>query len=389
MASDSSADPLKGTVVAHILPFTGVGGTEHGTLRIMKAVEPFGIKNIAISLHRVPAIRAFFGDAGFPVIEWPAPEPSIRHGGGFWAASRTLAREFKRLGVSLVHCSDYLGAFHTSLAGRMAGVPVLCHIRNRYSDLSFRDRIFLYPVTKFAFVSKDTWDRFAHKVGPAKGTVLYDGLNAPDGATVAAGLHAAPGLKSEFGLPPSTRLIGMIARVAPQKDYDTLIRAAALVVAAHPEVRFLIIGDNSLTDAARDHYRYVSGLLSKAGLSDYFLFTGYRTDTFRLLASLDLAVLSTHHEGLPLALIETMAYAKATVATAVDGVPELISDGENGFLCPHEDPECLAEKLLLLLDNPQLAKQLGNAARETVLTTFTAEKFTQSVCTLYSQLLSA
>jgi glycosyltransferase involved in cell wall biosynthesis len=179
----------------------------------------------------------------------------------------------------------------------------------------------------------------------------------------------------------------MVARVAPQKDFDTLIRAAALVVAAHPEARFLIVGDKAMTDVARDHYSYVVQLLSAAGLTKHFIFTGYRSDTFRLLAGLDAAVLSTHQEGLPLALIETMAYAKATVATAVDGVPELIRDGWNGFLCRHEDAESLAEKLLLLLDDPQRAAAVGQAARETVLNTFTGRNFAESIAAVYRRML--
>ena len=69
---------------------------------------------------------------------WPAPEPSFRRGPQFYAESRSLANEFQRLGVNLVHCADYPAAYLVALAGRLAGVPVLCHVRNRHGALTRR-----------------------------------------------------------------------------------------------------------------------------------------------------------------------------------------------------------------------------------------------------------
>lgn len=381
-------DSLDGAVAAHILPYPSIGGTEYGTLRIMKAVESAGVRNIAMNLHLMKPLKRLFEDSGFPVIEWPAPEPSIRHGKAFWQASRALAREFRRLNVSLVHCSDYLAAHHTALAGYLAGVPVLCHIRNRHSEMSFRDRIFLLPVTRFAFVSRDTWNQFAFPVSAQKGSVLYDGIGVPSEAEVASGKALAPAIKAEFHLPESSRLIGMVARVAPQKDFDTLVRAAAIVIAAHPDVRFLIIGDNSMTQVARDHYQHVRQLLDSHGLADHFTFTGYRSDTLRLIGGVEIAVLSTHQEGLPLALIETMAFAVPTIATEVDGVPELIEDAKTGFLCPHQDAGNLAEKIILLLDDPVRAAAMGLAARQRILNTFTLENFADGIADIYRLMLT-
>ena len=90
---------------------------------------------------------------------------------------------------------------------------------------------------------------------------------------------------------------------------------------------------------------------------------------------------------MPLALLEAMAYAKPVVATAVDGIPELITDGIDGFLTPHADAEVLAAKLLALLDQPALAVRLGTAARQTVLKNFTAEHFANRMMDLYTRLL--
>jgi len=215
--------------------------------------------------------------------------------------------------------------------------------------------------------------------------VVYDGINLPPQRPAAEIEKDRLAIRSELGLPPAVRVIGMLARVAPQKDYDTLTRAAARVIEADPNVRFVICGDCSGSETSRNHYAYVQKLIRQSGLSDYFTFTGYRSDVPRLLAAFDISVLSTHFEGLPLVLLESMAYAKPMVATAVDGIPEVIVDGVNGFLTPHQDAWALAGRLIELIQSPALAERLGEAGRETVLTNFTAEKFARSVADLYSR----
>jgi glycosyltransferase involved in cell wall biosynthesis len=338
-------------------------------------------------LENTDELRRFYGDAGRTVRDWPAPTPSLRHGKTFLAESRALAKEFRRLNVGLVHCSDFKAAWHTALAGRLAGIPVICHIRNRCESLLWRDRQFMRPVTHFAFVSRDTWRGFPIPVAASRGSVIYDGINPPPARPADEIEQDRRAVRSELGLPPSARVIGMLARVAPQKDYDTLVLAAARVVQADPNVRFVISGDCSGNEVSRKHYAYVQGLIQQSGLSDYFLFTGYRTDAMRLLAAFDVSVLSTHFEGLPLALLESMAHAKPMVATAVDGIPEVIVDGVNGFLTPHQDAEALAARLIELIQSPALAERLGQAARQTVLADFTSEKFARSVADLYARFL--
>ena len=374
-------------LVAHILPYPTIGGTEQATLRIMRAVEPHGVDGIAVFLYDSDDLRRFFGDANRRVMAWPAPEPSLRRGKSFYAESRALADEFQRLGVALVHCADYPASYLVALAGRLAGVPVLCHVRNRHGALTRRDRLFLLPVTHFAFVSQDTWNHFGSPVGPRRGSVIYDGIDPPPEDTLTALDERKRAVRAEFGLASDTKLIGMLARVTPQKDFETLIRAAAQVVEAHPDVRFMVAGDCSASEVSRNHYAHVQGLLRAAGLTDSFIFTGYRSDALRLLGAFDIVALSTNYEGLPLALLEAMSYAKPVVATAVDGIPELIKDGVDGFLTPHADAPVLAAKFLALLDQPALAARLGTAARQTVLQNFTGKHFAGRMMDLYTRLL--
>jgi glycosyltransferase involved in cell wall biosynthesis len=352
----------------------------------MKAVEPAGFEALAVLLGDTEELRRFFGQENVPVMGWSPAEPSIRHARTYLASARALASEFRRRDVRLVHCSACLAGWYAGLAGRLAGLPVLCHIRGRY-ELSWREQLSMRFITHFAFVSRDTWKRFPCRVPARRGTVVYDGVRPPPPLPAAARERERARLKAELGLPESVKLIGMLARVAPEKDYQTLLKAASHVVLAHPEARFIVVGDKSSTEASRTHYAYVQGLLETTGLARFFVFTGYRSDVARLLDCFDISVLSTHLEGLPLALIEAMGQGQAVVATAVDGIPELIQDGVNGFLTPHKDAAALAGRLLELLDSPADCVRLGQAAQKTVRDGFTPESFAASLVDLYRRLL--
>ena len=370
--------------VAHVLPWPSVGGTEWATLRVAQAVEAEGFRSVAFCLTGAGPVREMFRAAGFETAEYEAVEPSYRRPKDYLRASWRLAREFRRRGVALVHCADVAAGYYTALAGRLAGAPVLCHVRNRFDDLSRRDQSFLRPVSRFAFVSRDTWRHFALKVGPGRGAVVYDGFDA---APCPAAGDDARGVRRELGVPDDCKLIGMVARVAPQKDYRTLARAAARVAAAYPRVRFVVVGDYEAEEAHRRHYEDVRGWLRESGVTPHFIFAGFREDVARVLNAMDVFVLCTHHEGLPLVLLEAMAQALPVVATAVDGIPELVRDGETGLLHAHEDDAGLAAHLTSLLRDEARARALGEAGRRFVRSNFNQEQFARSMAELYRDLL--
>ena len=371
--------------IAHVLPYPAVGGTEHATLRIAKSLDPSRYASIAFHLPQADPVEALFTDARVPCTIYEPSEPSYGHARRYLQTSSALARAFKRHKVDLVHCADLLAAHHAALAGWLARVPVLCHVRNRFDVISWRDRSFLWPVRCFVFVSRNTWEHFGFRVPPSRGLVVYDGI---DGAPAALDADDAASVRRELGIAPDVPLIGMIARVAPQKDYPTLVRAAARLLADYPGARFLVVGDNS-SDANREHYASVRTMLGEYGVSDAFVFTGQRRDVPRILGALDVFVLSTHQEGLPLVILEAMSHGKPIVATEVDGIPEMVTHEETGLLFPHGDDQQLAVQILGLLRDRAKAERLGSAGRHLVRTRFSAERFATSMNEVYSRLLDA
>jgi glycosyltransferase involved in cell wall biosynthesis len=372
--------------IAHILPFPAVGGTEQATLRIVRAAEPYGFAGVAFVVDGAAAVARHFDGAGVPCVTYCAPEPSYRHALRFLGGSWALARELRRRRIDLVHCADLLAASHAAVAARIARIPVVCHIRNRFNTIPRRDRAVLRVVDRFAFVSRDTWLRFGYRVGADRGRIVYDGLDVPD---LAGATDDARSVRTEFGIPQNAPIVGMVARVAPQKDFETLARAAVRVLAAQPATRFLIAGDFSSAETYRAHYARVQQTLHAAGVAPAFVFAGHRCDVPRLMNAFDVFVLSTHWEGLPLVLLEAMARARPVVATSVDGIPEVVENGRTGWLYPHEDDRALARHLIDLLDNPAHARRLGAAGRAVIETRFGQRQFAESIVQLYTSVLGA
>lgn len=372
--------------IAHILPWQTVGGTELATLRIAKGIDGAEFRSIAFHLPDAGPIQELFESEGFQTAQYRTFGLSFRNPALAAKITFDMARALRRHRVDLVHCADVLAAYYASLAGKLAGIPVLCHVRNRFASLTRRECQLLYPVNHFAFVSQDTWSHFQYKVAPGNGTVVYDGIEARGQSH--SDIDRAS-LRREFGIPDGAAVIGMVARVAPQKDYPTLIKAARRVVRAHPNVRFLIVGEYSGTPAYREHYSEIKRMLADAGVGEYFVFTDFQSDVPKFLDLMDIFVLSTHCEGLPLVILEAMAHGKPVIATDVDGIPEIVSHNKTGLLYAHQDEEALYGHLIALLSDREFSNRLGAAGKHTVESKWTHERFARDVKNLYRRLLGA
>ena len=180
----------------------------------------------------------------------------------------------------------------------------------------------------------------------------------------------------------------MVGRLAAQKDYPTLIRAAARVLSVYPNVRFLVVGDHSSTEDFRQHYRGLTQLVASSEIKPYVIFTGFRDDVPHVLSALDISVLATHFEGFGLVLVEAMAQGTPVIGTAVGGVTEIIADQETGLLHRHADDTDLASKILTLLSDDALTRRLAGAGRRFVESTFSMNRFATGISQVYRAMLS-
>lgn len=220
---------------------------------------------------------------------------------------------------------------------------------------------------------------FAISLPDDKARVVYDAIELPD-IDIAANNAA---VRQELGIPAGCSVVGTVARVNPQKDYFTLAAAAAEVLSRHPDTRFLVVGDNSLVELNREHYKEVARELNKFGIADKFIFTGHRSDVTRLIAAMDFCVLCTHREGFPLSILESMAMRKPVIATAVGGIPEIITPGVTGYLHQHGNSKELAGEIISLIEDPEKTSQLGLAAYENVRENYSRKKFADEMSKAY------
>jgi glycosyltransferase involved in cell wall biosynthesis len=173
------------------------------------------------------------------------------------------------------------------------------------------------------------------------------------------------------------RLVGNVARLAPQKGQRYLVEAAPLVLERHPDVRFVIVGDGEL--------RGRLGELARAtGVDERFVFTGEREDVPNLLASFDVFAFPSLFEGLCLAVIEAQAAGVPVVATPVGGIRETVVPGVTGLYSTPRDARSLATQIDYLLDNPAEGRRMADEARRRVFRQFSEARMVQETIALYA-----
>jgi glycosyltransferase involved in cell wall biosynthesis len=360
------------------MPWSSIGGVEVATLRMTEATKA-QFRHVAFCLQDAVSLRDSFERLGIETFTYTPPTPSLRHAVRFFNASLVVARQIRHAEVDIVHFADEKAANHSSLGAFLAHVRIVCHLRVSYAYLSFRQRLCLLPVQSFIFVSKEARQSFAIPLRDSKARVIYDAIDIPSDDMI----ESKAAVRLEMGIPAENTVVGMVARVNPQKDYYTLASAAAEVLSRRPNTCFLIVGDNSLVDLNRQHYMEVVQKLNELGVADKFIFTGHRDDVSRLIAAMDISVLCTHREGFPLSILELMARRKPVVATAVGGIPEIVKDGVTGYLHQHGNSKELAEAIIHLIENPEEAIRIGMTGYEHVRQNYSRQNFIDEISRAY------
>jgi glycosyltransferase involved in cell wall biosynthesis len=188
-------------------------------------------------------------------------------------------------------------------------------------------------------------------------------------------------VRSELGIPPSTPLVGLVARFDPQKDHRNFVQAAAAVHACRPDVHFLLCG----IDVNLENVK-LAGWIGAAGLQGCFHLLGDREDVSRLTAALDVAALSSTSEALPNVVGEAMACGVPCACTDVGDAAGMV--GETGRIVPPKNPRALAEAItsLLAMDEAQRAR-LGSVARSRIRERYLISDVALRYQSLYQELL--
>ena len=177
--------------------------------------------------------------------------------------------------------------------------------------------------------------------------------------------------------------VDSMGRIVAQKAPLAFVRMCARVRERRPETAFVMVGDATLESASLEEETRREA--ERLGVPIHF--TGYRADAPRLAASFDVYVVPSRYEGLGRAVTEAMASGRPVVATAVNGVPDLVEPGATGLLARPGDPESLAAAVVWLLDNPEQARRMGRQGREIVRRHFGQSVMCDALDAVYRELL--
>lgn len=302
--------------------------------------------------HTDPGRIAELQQAGVPV----EVVPGWSHAATIWSLVR-LCRKF-RPDVLVAHgFSEHLWGRY---AGLLAKVPHLVHVEH-----NTRERYTAWRLRQSRWLARRT-DRI---VGCSEGVrlrLLEMGMPPERCVAISNGIRLQPFEDAERH-PYAGRVAGivMVARFSKQKDHATLLRALALLAERGLRPPLLLAGGGKAM-----HREPLEKLADELGLAGQVRFLGVVRNVPELLMTHQLAVLSTHYEGMPLALLEGMAAGCAVVGSAVPGVREVIRDGIDGCLVAESDPQALADALERLLRDPASAARMAATARETALASY-------------------
>jgi glycosyltransferase involved in cell wall biosynthesis len=295
-----------------------------------------------------------------------------------------LARLIKAEAIDLVHHNNGLNRA-TIVAARLAGVPGICHVRV-LEDLSFVDRYLAGFVDSLIYISSAVERCYRGQGIPAdKGQVIYNPINVERFRQVDHAAH----LRAELGLTDQDRLISNVGRLDWWKGHDDFLRAMAEVTQLQPNAKALIVGAPDATSLSQAYYQRLQRLVTDLGLSDHVVFTGFRTDIPRIMAASDVVVHSASEpEPFGRVIVEAMAAGRPVVATAAGGVLDIIEDQDTGLLVPPKNAALMAQAIQHLLQNRELARAIGQRARQQVRERFSVEQHVTAVQQIYQQVLT-
>lgn len=376
------------------------GGAEFALLRLLGALNRSSVTPVALFGEDGPAVQMLL-ESGIEAHVLPLTskvreirKDTLRAGRLFsphklllmFAYSAQVAAFARRNGIGLIHTNTMKAHIYGALAGRLARLPVVWHVRDYVNSSYFPPaavkafRFLARHIPRHVFgVSRSVMQHLELNDGGRRSTVVLDGL---------ADHEFSDAIPSEAQAPAgSMTRIAIVGRLAHWKGQHVFLEAAAKVIRAGCNIRVLIVGAALFGEDAyeADLRRQVEAL----GIGAKVEFTGFVGDIPELLNTLDILVhASITDEPFGQVIIEGMAAGKPVIATGGGGVPEIITHGQNGLLTPMGDPDALADAVLFLIHNPDVARRLGLCGHQHVRQAFLASNGARKVEDVYERLLS-
>jgi len=274
-------------------------------------------------------------------------------------------RDFiKNHNIDIVHTHSSKAGILGRLAAKMSGVRTVIHTVHGWSFHDHQPGVIYYlylflekicALFSSAIIVVSRWDQRQaawHLIGRQD---QYKLIRYAVNQDEFKNNPAAEQIRKEFGLSGECRVVGMVACFKPQKAPLDFIKLAAALSRDFPDSKFILVGDGALRGK-------VCALINKLNLKGRVILTGWRNDVAALLSCLDVFVLTSLWEGLPIAVLEAISAGVPVIATDTGGIREVILDGKTGYLVKPHDIKILQERLRELLMTPSLRKEFAHFA---------------------------
>jgi glycosyltransferase involved in cell wall biosynthesis len=351
-----------------------VGGAEHVLLGLAGGVDRSRFEPIVACIGRDMTLAPRFAEAGVEVRSLGVSTQLDPRG-----LTRLIGLA-KRVRPSVIHGFLWRANMCARLAGRLCRIPAVV--------TSEHSMHFDGPIREFVNRVTGPWSSAVVCVSHGVRAYVRDRIRIPDDRleVIYNGVDLerfAPGadraaMRVRLGLPVDRPIIGTVARHTEEKRIDRLVEVAERVAARHPDVVFLTAGDGPTLPRVIEMAR---------GLGLDFRFLGRRDDVPAVLGALDVFVVTSETEGLPIAVIEAMAAGLPVVSVLVGGVGEIVHTGREGILVEQGDLDGVVEGIVRLLGSQAEREEMGRLARERVASTVTLEAMVQRYEGLYDRLI--
>lgn len=371
-------------------------------LQLISSTGFFGAENVVLELSRELASRQIENIIGvFDNSHNPHCE-LIRHAQEIYLKTKVfkcdgrvdvrtlydITRFVKRNQIDILHAHGYKSNIYGFIASKLSGKPIVSTCHNWIAD-DFKTKMYyvldkglLHNFDRVVAVSDDIrHELLGMKVESGKIFCIPNGISI--------GRYAANNnngcykkLRQEFNISENAKIIGTVARFTPEKGLLNLLCAAKEISREFRSIFFMLVGDGPLRD-------YLKRETVRLGIEDKVIFTGIRSDMPQVYSVMDIFVLPSLKEGVPMVLLEAMAAKRPVIATQVGAVPKIVENGKNGLLVLPDDHSALKEAMMLLLKDTELTKRIALNGYLRVSNDFSSAKMCGRYMDIYNKVMRA
>lgn len=295
-----------------------------------------------------------------------------------------IRKFIKRHHVDILHCHGYKADIYGYLASLNTKVKVISTLHGWLSGsllMSLYEHIdyifYKYFIDRIITVSLAYQHRIVEMgVSSEKVLTIPNAINQDDFRSSGNPME----FKNKLNIPPANKVVGIVGRLAREKAHEVFIESCSQIASRMSDVTFLIIGEGYRMNELKN-------MVTMRGLDQRVIFTGYQDNITSIYNALDIVVLTSITEGLPVSLLEASAMGKPIVSTDAGGASEIVINEMNGYIVPLNDSDAVTERIITILSNNDLALALGANGKKVIQERFTPEIVCEKTVQLYQDLL--